>query len=190
MTMLQQLARPEPMKLTLDDFELLDRSGAFRNYPKVELIEGTIVTMNAQHRPHARAKTRLAFRLQQALFEIGGSLETLVEATVAMPPVNAPEPDILLTGEPEGDRFVPLASVALAIEIADTTASFDLREKAAIYARHGVPEYWVLEIRATTLHQFWSPSEKGYANSRTIRVGDAATSATIANLTIDTSNLI
>ena len=35
----------------------------------------------------------------------------------------------------------------LAIEVSDSTLGFDLNRKARLYARSGVGEYWVLDIR-------------------------------------------
>jgi Uma2 family endonuclease len=34
----------------------------------------------------------------------------------------------------------------LVVEVADTTLSFDLTTKAALYARAGIVEYWVLDV--------------------------------------------
>jgi Uma2 family endonuclease len=36
--------------------------------------------------------------------------------------------------------------ILLAVEVADTTLGFDLTTKAALYARAGIPEYWVLDV--------------------------------------------
>ena len=56
---------PLPVKLRVEDYLLLDGSGAFDGYGKTELLDGEVVYMNAQHRPHARIKSRL-FGLQSA----------------------------------------------------------------------------------------------------------------------------
>ena len=47
MTALEALSKPQQAKLTVADFVLLDRSGAFASHPKVELIDGTIYVVNA-----------------------------------------------------------------------------------------------------------------------------------------------
>jgi hypothetical protein len=47
---------PLPVKLRIADFDLLDRAGAFDDYAKTELIDGTVYFVNAHHRPHARVK--------------------------------------------------------------------------------------------------------------------------------------
>jgi hypothetical protein len=190
MTAVQPINVPHPVKLTVEQFELLDRSGAFDGYAKTELIEGAIYAMQGQFRPHAFAKGELAFRLRLALDEIGSSLVPLMEATVGMSKISAPEPDICLTSEPKGEGYVPLASVALAVEIADSTAAFDLGEKALLYAKYGVAEYWVLEIPAATLHQFAAPTEAGYSEGRSIALGGRIASLTIPGLTIESDGLI
>jgi Uma2 family endonuclease len=190
MTAIQPINVPMPVKLTIEQFELLDRNGAFRDYAKAELIEGAIFTMQGQYRPHGYAKDELYFRLRMALREIGSALHPITEVTVGMPPVSAPEPDISLTLEPRGEGYVPLNTVALAVEVADSTAAFDLGEKAALYAKHHIPEYWVVEIPAAAIHQFWPPSETGYRERRTVAFGEKAASVTIAGLEIETDGLI
>jgi Uma2 family endonuclease len=46
---------------------------------------------------------------------------------------------------PRGDEL------SLAIEASDTTAAFDRSRKAVLYARAGVPEYWVLDLNRRML---------------------------------------
>lgn len=190
MTVIQPINVPQRVKLTIEQFELLDRSGAFDGYAKTELIEGAIYAMQGQFRPHSFAKSELYFRLRMALNAIDSPLMPIVEGSVAMPPLSAPEPDICLTAAPRGEGYIPLDSVALAVEVSDSTAAFDLKDKAALYASKGVPEYWVLEIPAATLHQFWSPAEGHYRESRSIPTGERIESLTIPGLAVESDGLI
>ncbi len=190
MTVIQPINVPQQVKLTIEQFELLDRSGAFDRYAKTELIEGAIYGMQGQFRAHSFAKSELHFRLRTALDAIGSPLMPIVEGSVAMPPLSAPEPDICLTAAPRGEGYIPLASVALAVEVSDSTAAFDLKDKAALYAGRGVPEYWVLEIPAATLHQFWSPAETGYRESRSIAIGERIESLTVPGLAVESAGLV
>jgi len=173
---------PRPYRLTVDDFLRLDEAGAFEGLGKTELIHGEVLYLNAQHRPHARMKGQLHLALVQTLAALGTGLAVLIEATVAMPPHSAPEPDLILTSEPDGEGPVPLASVQLLIEIADTTQRHDLRTKVAVYAENGVPEYWVVDLKAGLLHQMWSPTADGYAETRELALGRPIEAATIAGL--------
>lgn len=90
-----------PVRLTLDDYLLLDGAGALADYAKTELIDGEILHMNARHRPHARIKSRLFRLLSDRLDKIGG-LEAIVGGSIGIPPHNSPGPDIVVTDDPEG----------------------------------------------------------------------------------------
>lgn len=191
MTVIQPLNVPHPVKLTLEQFELLERSGAFEGYAKTELIEGAIYAMNSQFVAHAYAKSQLAIRLGVALEALASPLKVIVEGTVAMPPSSAPEPDIALAAVgPGGRTYMPLDAVALVIEVSDSTSAFDLGEKAALYARNGVPEYWVLEMPAGTMHQLWNPSTEGYRDGRSIELGGRIESVTVAGLAVKSDALV
>lgn len=188
MTVHEPVTTPQVAKLTAEDFLLLDRSGAFDAYAKAELINGTIYVVNAQHRPHARAKTRLAMALADAL-KAFPELDLLIEGGVAIGANSICEPDIIVTDEAEGAGLVPLASVKLAIEIGDSSIRFDLGEKAALYALNAIAEYWVLDVDARTLHQFWSPAGDRYVESRSVPWGELVEATTISGLSLSTEGL-
>ena len=181
---------PLPVKLRIEDYLLLDRSGAFDAYAKTELIEGEIYFMNAQHRPHALAKMELYDAFRDRLRVLGSPLRPIVEASIAIPDRSAPEPDIVLTSEPIGPGLVPVASVALVVEVSDTTLPTDLGRKAALYARHGIPEYWVADLQGGLLHQMWTPDGETYAERREVSFGHRVTAATIKGLAVETTGCI
>lgn len=175
---------PRPYRLTVDDFLRLDEAGAFEGLGKTELIRGEVLFLNAQHRPHARMKIEMYDALRAGLLALGSKLRPFVEATVAMPPHNAPEPDLILTNEPYGEGPIPLDSVQMLIEIADSTQRHDLGTKADVYAENGVPEYWAVDLKAGVLHQMWVPTAEGYAQRREVTLGGPIEAATIAGLAV------
>lgn len=175
---------PLPVRFRIEDYLLLDRSGAFDAYAKTELIDGEILFMNAQHRPHARIKSQLFVAIDSALRSSRSSLTALVEAGIAIPENSVPEPDIVLTSEPEGEGLVPAATVALVVEVADTTLANDLGAKAALYAGASIPEYWVVDLKGATLHQLWAPDGATYTERRAVPFGQAIEAATIAALIV------
>ena len=180
---------PTRVKLRVENYLSLDSDGAFEGYGRTELIDGEVVYMNAQHRPHARIKSRLYMALNVALSGRVDELEALVEASIDVPPHNVPEPDITITSEPDGAGLIPLGSVRLIVEVADATLRSDLTQKAAIYARHGVPEYWVIDVNSRTIHQQWSPVGGAYGNHVQYQFGAVLTAATIDGLTVATDHL-
>ena len=176
-------------KFTAADFELLDRHGAFSAYRKTELIDGEIYFVNAQHRPHGMVKMRLYDALRDALRQATTIYTPVCEVTLALSDADRPEPDILLTSEPDGEGCVPLSSVPLVIEVADTTLEEDLGRKQRAYARGGVPEYWVADVKGRTIHRMWAPLFNSYEKTDTTAFGQPLTAATIPGLTIATTAL-
>jgi Uma2 family endonuclease len=190
MSALQETGYPRPLKLTVDNFLSLHAAGAFEGLSKVELIEGELLTMSPQNRPHVYAKSVLAFRLFEALSRIGSDLLPMVEGAIALSEFDAPEPDIVLTTAPRGSGLIPLSSVQVAIEVADSSMPFDLGRKAELYARHRIPEYWVLGIPTRTVQQLWAPTDGVYAEHRELEMGQRLVSLTVPGLTVESDGLI
>jgi Uma2 family endonuclease len=178
-----------PVKLRVEDYLLLDDSGAFDGYAKTELIDGKLFFMHAQQRPHSRIKTELGYRMREALAAAESPLAILIEPSVAAPPHDVPEPDIVVTSEPQGEGPVPLASVALIVEVSAASRDFDLGPKARLYARHQVPEYWVVDVTEMKIYPHWSPGADGYGERQATAMGERITSATIAGLTVETRGI-
>ena len=178
-----------PVKLRVNDYLLLDASGAFEAYRKTELIDGDVYYMNAQHRPHARIKSRLHTAIARELSSRSDGLEAIVEGSVSLPPNAVPEPDIVVTAEAEGDWLIPACSVRLVVEIADTTLEFDLGTKATLYASADIAEYWVVDVKGRIAHQMWAPGNDGYTQRRTIPFGETLPSQSITGLVVETSGI-
>ena len=69
---------------------------------------------------------------------------------VSLRPDSEPQPDILLL-KPPPDRYrnaLPTAAdVMLLSEVADTTFKYDLEIKLPAYARHGIAEAWLIDLK-------------------------------------------
>jgi Uma2 family endonuclease len=181
---------PEKARLRVEDFLLLNDNGAFDNYSKTELIEGEIYFMNAQHSRHARIKTELAIELAIRLRELGSELAPIVEASTRISDDSLPEPDIVVTSY-KGPHVVPLDTVALLIEVSDTTLETDLGRKADLYAKAGVPEYWVVDVNENRVLMHANPRSdgSGYDGQLDVPFGERLLAATIEGLVVDTSGL-
>jgi len=145
---------PERLPVSFENFLLLNDSGAFADYAKTELIDGDIYVMTAQHHPHARAKSRLTMAMTLRLQAIGSDLEAVSEVAIRLNDDSMPEPDIVLSRW-SGAGAVPVAEVALVVEVSDSTLNRDLGRKSDLYAAAGVPEYWVLDLneRRMLMHE-------------------------------------
>ena len=174
-------------KLTVEDFLALHERGAFDSYAKVELIEGEIYCMNATYSRHGLTQIEIAAELRDSLKKLGSELRAYTAISIRMPD-SAPEPDIVVA-QPNQGEMMQLARVALAVEVSDSTLEFDLTRKVALYAREGIPEYWVADIENRRLIQLWSPGSEGYAGRSEVPFGERVESETIAGIGVDTAAL-
>jgi Uma2 family endonuclease len=74
-----------------------------------------------------------------------------------------PEPDLVWSRRMPAKRLRPThADVLLLIEVSDSSTEQDLGEKARLYAEHGIPEYWVVDVQAEQVHVHRTPSQGIY----------------------------
>src|SRR5262249_13889269 len=68
-------------------------------------------------------------------------------------PTSEPEPDLIVLARPSRQIKVnPRPNdLLLVVEISDSTLDFDLKIKAGLYARAGIGDYWVFDIRGRRL---------------------------------------
>lgn len=183
------VSSPERLRLRVEDFVLLAQSGAFDDYGKTELIDGEIFFMNAQWSRHARVKSRLLVALSNRLAAIGSDLEAISEVSVRLSDDTMPEPDIVLTSW-RGQGAVPVETVALVVEVADTTFDTDVGRKSDLYAAAGVPEYWVIDLKGNRALLHEHPDADGYHGQLDILLGKPLIAAMIEGLEVPTTGLI
>jgi Uma2 family endonuclease len=179
---------PHAALIRSDDYEKMVRAGALDRLGRVELRDGTICDMNPQHSEHGYIKSDLAFELRGALRRIGSVLRVGTEITLRADEFNSPAPDISVCDTfPPGP--IPVDAVRLLIEVADTTLADDLGVKRVLYARVGIPEYWVVDVRARTIHLHAEPAGESYLRVVSVRFGEPLAALTIPGLNVDTSVL-
>ena len=156
---------PGRFKLDVHAYHRMAEAGIFDDARRVELIEGEIIEMP----PIGPRHLNLVNRLNRALVSAAGERAVVsVQNPVLLPEHSQPEPDLVLF-RPEVDargEAMPVASdILLAIEVADSTSRYDLDVKVPLYAAHGVPEVWIVDVRAQRIDRFVGPGEHGYASS-------------------------
>ena len=131
-------------KLTARDFWLLADADAFEGFAKSELIEGEIWVVNSVWVWHSRTMAFFTIELGLALRSLRSDLIVYGSGSVDLSDDSVPEPDISVGLETTG-RGIPAGKLRLAVEVSDSTLHNDLDRKAPLYARFGVPEYWVAD---------------------------------------------
>ena len=134
--------------LTLEEFE---RRWSFHpEIKKAELIDGMVFLEMAVSRRHG--KPHLTIAAWAALYEARTpDCEALADTTVRVDDKEALQPDVLLRKVEGGTSTVSLDECIegppeLAVEIAASSAAYDLHLKKEAYRRAGVQEYLVWQV--------------------------------------------
>lgn len=168
-----------PIKLRVQDYWMLETAGLLREVGKTELIDGALYEMSPQYRPHWYIKNELTYRLRRALEAAGSALYAGSEGSVILSDFDLFEPDVIVTDAPIGSGPIPIASVRLLVEVADTTRGYDLGKKALRFAEAGLPEYWVVDLPGRRIRQFWAPSDGRFTQEHSCPLGERVACATL-----------
>ena len=191
MTFEQPISRPaEPVRhqITVEEFLALDDAGFFVDR-RVELIDGEIFEMSPLYLGHGRMSARLAIAIGSALDRLGSDLELLLPVSARLDHISMPEADLIVASAGTDEEFVTLATARILVEVSASSLRHDLGRKLRLYARTGVPEYWVADVNGREIIRFHAPEGEAYIERATFAFGEAVPSATIPGLTVDTCRL-
>ena len=150
---------------TRPECEALENSGIL-NGQNVELIDGELIDKTGTPRPHVHALALLAGWLTQVFGVRFVNLHAPIYVAPEDNPTNEPQPDaiVLRPSFTDFETSVPHpADLLLVVEISDSSLAFDRTVKAALYARAGIVEYWIVDVAGRRLLVHRDPSQGRYA---------------------------
>src|SRR5207248_516703 len=124
---------------------------------KVELLDGYVVLKMSKNPPHDGTILRIGKRIGRHL-PPGWDIRT--QSAVALAD-SQPEPDVAVVREDPGDyttRHPAPADIGFLMEVADTSLLRDRREKAEMYARAGIPIFWIINLADRRVEVYTQPS--------------------------------
>lgn len=147
---------PHHFRWTKAEYHKMAELGMFEG-KRTEFLEGEIIEMPTMKSPHATAleltyneirdvfTKDFAVRNQMPL-DFGKDFEAV--------------PDIaIVSGTPRDYLAKHPKTADLVIEISDTTLSYDRKRKASLYAKFGIRDYWILNLKKRVLEVYRNPSE-------------------------------
>lgn len=154
------VAEIEQHRWTRKDYERMVAKGLFEPGAKVELVEGVIYDMPAQGTLHT---TGVSLTLQALARLFSGDSHVRGQMPLALGSSSEPEPDVAVVAGDARDytRNHPTTAL-LVVEVADKSLGHDRQRKLPLYARSGIPEAWILNLRDRTLEVYREPSEGLY----------------------------
>jgi Uma2 family endonuclease len=153
---------PRRHRLTVSDYYRMAEVGILASDARVELIDGEIIDMPPPGSLHA-ATVR---RLQQILSrELGNRVTIIAQDPVRLGEHSEPQPDVAVLRYREdlyGERHPQSTEVFLVVEVADSSLRFDRDTKQSLYAAHGIPEMWIVDLRGHRLIRHRVPQRGSY----------------------------
>ena len=151
---------------------------------RVELIEGRLMVQSPQLSLHAGI-VALIDKLVQPLLPSDTILRAQLPLDLGQP--SEPEPDFAIV-QGTGRQFLAAhpTSAVLIIEVADSSLAYDRRRKGSLYARAGIPDYWIVNLVDNRLEVYRDPipdAAAHYGHRYASRV-DLVPPATIAPLAL------
>jgi Uma2 family endonuclease len=170
-----QELEPQIHLWSVDDYHQMIEAGVLDEDDRVELLEGKIVCMSPQRPFHASSTQRSATYLYEKLKD---RAYIRAQFPVTLGNDSEPEPDIAVVKIDEHEysyRHPEASDIYLLIEIADWTISKDRKQKARIYGKNQVLEYWILDLQKRQVYIFRQPQDGRYLEELVLPSSNTAT---------------
>jgi Uma2 family endonuclease len=161
-------------RLTVGQFHRMIDAGVFGS-DRVELLEGLLVRIAVLSPPNATALGLAHTCLRDRLPE-GWIVRTRSPVTTDD---SEPEPSLVVAvdlGHRYAEAHPSPKEVGLIVEVSDTTLWKDREVKARIYARGGIPTYWIVNLPERQIEVYTSPragKNPTYRQRQDYRAGQA-----------------
>ena len=180
---------PRRHRLTVADYYRMAEVGILDPEARVELIDGEIIDMAPPGSPHAATVHYLNEVLVRAAV---GRATVLVQNPVRLDEYSEPQPDLALLRRRDDfyrERHPRAGDVLLIVEIAATSLKFDRETKQPLYARHGIPEMWLVDLGSRRLFRCRAPRDGSYALVDEPDLGRAVELGELSGVAVDLSRL-
>lgn len=181
---------PRRHRITVDEYHRMAEVGLLAPDARVELIEGEIIDMAPIGREHTSVVDQLNRLFVRA---VGDDAIVRVQGSVRLSSWSEPEPDLVLL-RPRADfyrsRFATGADMLFVIEVSDSTLRYDREIKMPLYARHGVPEAWIVDVGSGELLVYDGPVAGEYARRNVVTEPGRMPVAALPGLTVDLSGVL
>ncbi len=171
-------------KLTVEAYHDLGATGHLTEDDRVELIEGELIDRAPIGGPHLFSANRLSMFFARSIGDRG---IVSVQNPVILSRHSEPQPDLVILAPHMNarDAGVPVPKdVLLLIEVSDTTVAYDRGTKLPIYARHGLEDVWLFNLRSNRIEVYRSPTAAGYAPMQEIGPGESIAMLALPNVSL------
>lgn len=143
------------------EYDRLIDLGVFQPGEPIELIGGELLVAEPQGASHYTAIRRAA-RALEAAFGPGWDVRT--QGPIGLDDDSEPEPDVaVVPGTPDDYAAAHPSRAVLIVEIAESSLAVDRQHKGSLYARAGLPDYWIVNLVDRALEVYREPARDATA---------------------------
>jgi Uma2 family endonuclease len=183
-----ELVLPPPItrhRINAEQFHKMAEVGMFMPGERVELIEGEIIDMAPIGSFHCG---NVGWLTQGFTDAVHSNAIVWVQNALRLSPIVEVYPDLALL-KPRKDFYRHAHpgpdDTLLVVEVADSSAAFDRGVKAELYARHGIPEYWIVDIPARSIRFHRAPLEGRYTDITATETPGSTSVPGLAEVSVD-----
>lgn len=168
---------PQVRRFSVAEYHRMLDTGVLDEGETVELLEGWVL----QKMPKGPLHEAVIDRMREVMSRFVPPAWRIRVQSAITTSDSEPEPDLAIAIGP-AERYLSRhpgpGDLALVVEVADSSLAFDREEKGRVYARAGIWEYWVVNLKEMVIEAYRDPSgqsaEPAYQSKSIYRAGDMA----------------
>ena len=169
------------------DYFRMTEAGIFLPDERLELLNGAIYSMTPQNSRHAATIGIIAEFLTHHL---SPEYSIRIQMPLNIDPDSSPEPDLaVVPGRPKEYIHDHPHTALLVVEVSDTTLQRDQSLKSSIYAQAGIPEYWIVNLKAQSLEVLSGPQASGFQHHTLFSISQTFQSSILPKTPLAVSDL-
>ena len=181
--------QPRRLRFTVDDYYKMIEMGMITDYERAEIIDGEMVPKMTIGDKHAAVVDRLTRLLIRALPD---QILVRVQNPLRIGDFDEPEPDFVLADltKYDGDRHPRPPETLLVIEVADASLKNDRNVKLPMYAKAGINEAWIVNLRDDVVEIHLEPIVDIYQHVKIFKRGETVVSETLPQLEFEIDKIL
>jgi Uma2 family endonuclease len=160
---------------------------------RYELLDGELVEKVSKNGPHVVTLLIVAELFRRVFGWEHVATESPIDVSAAELQTNEPEPDVIVL-RPNFRQYLSrnpcVADLDLVLEVASSSRVLDLGFKAALYARAGIRDYWVVDLDRRRIVVHRQPHPEGYKEILAYSEGESIPLLTPAGVSIEVSQIL
>lgn len=177
-------------RITVDQYYRMAEVGLLAPDERVELIDGVIIDMAPIGSRCAGTASQLGEVLAKAL---GTRAILRSQSPIRLGGASEPQPDLAVLRRRQDYYKAAHPSAEdtlLIVEVSDTSARYDLQVRVPLYARHRIPEVWVVDLTEELLHVYRRPTGGAFTEQSSLAEPGVLALAALPDVEVDLSAIL